>query len=897
MVDLTYSSQEPQETTSLQEARLFGYADLDTTQIVRGLRYQFEQERHRIVFWNDPDREFTEVVGALALDKVTVIHLDELAALAVKIQVERTDPTGRYLLYMPFEEPPYQDDWLLDIRLYSGRFRADRASMLLAELGLGQNQTLRGHLNQRLKFLNSKERLNRLAKLVSPSDDGIALDRKMLGILARADQAEPFAIVTALLHDLDGQGHGLDGQPAAWEDILKFGLGDAFWEMVGQTFGYKDEKPRLRTLLLRLMVTDFAHGLNGSLPAALLPHVLPNAHVTNVIVCLNQWRDSATRGKSYDSLAAAVSQALHLPTHLNGFSAEALVDVVTFLEVEKQIATELRDRLINGEQTIHAGEIHSLIARRQDCHWASSSLPTTEEAPRRAFAAVYKALWAATELTELMQNHLKGFQAAEARKMVDAYTTDLYRFDQRYRQFCETAALARAEGWDLLKSLQDKVEAVYANGYLTPLSVAWGGGVEQNLLANWQIEGMDNQYRFFARQVKPALQRSDNQKVFVILSDAFRYEAAHELTSELNGKYRFRAELDVQLGVLPSYTALGMAALLPHTTLAYNAKGDVLADGKSTSGLENRSKILNSVSGIAVSADDLLKMKREEGRAFIKDSRVIYIYHDTIDATGDKAATEDETFQAVRRAIDELAILVRHIINSLNGSHVIVTADHGFLFQNTPPDLTDKSVLKEKPDGTIIAKKRYLLGKALPDANNVCHGTTATTAQADGDMEFWIPKGTNLFHFTGGAKFVHGGVMLQEILVPIITVQHLRDKAAESTKTRSVAVHILGTKLKVTTNRHRFQLIQTEAVSERIKPVTLQVAVYDGDAAITNIETVTFDSASNDMADRTKWVSLVFKAQQYDKKKTYALVLRSAEDNIEHQRAEVFIDMAFSNDF
>ena len=77
---------------------LFGRADVDTTQIVSGLRHQFEREQHRIVFWHDPEREFTEVVDTLALEGVTLLHLDAEPALGVKIQLERTDLTGRYLL-------------------------------------------------------------------------------------------------------------------------------------------------------------------------------------------------------------------------------------------------------------------------------------------------------------------------------------------------------------------------------------------------------------------------------------------------------------------------------------------------------------------------------------------------------------------------------------------------------------------------------------------------------------------------------------------------------------------------------------------------------------------------------------------------------------------------------
>ena len=92
-----------------------------------------------------------------------------------------------------------------------------------------------------------------------------------------------------------------------------------------------------------------------------------------------------------------------------------------------------------------------------------------------------------------------------------------------------------------------------------------------------------------------------------------RYEVAEELTTCLNGTYRVQAELSSQLGVLPSYTALGMASLLPHSKLEYTKNGDVLADGKPTASLEQRNEILGATGGIAVKAGQLLAMKKEEG--------------------------------------------------------------------------------------------------------------------------------------------------------------------------------------------------------------------------------------------------------------------------------------------
>ena len=480
---------------------------------------------------------------------------------------------------------------------------------------------------------------------------------------------------------------------------------------------------------------------------------------------------------------------------------------------------------------------------------------------------------------------------------MENYTNELFHFDQLYRSFCEKADYAEAHDWDILKSLRESIEDAYGNGFLAKLSLVWGEQLERGPLKNWEIEGLNNQQEFFEKEVQPILSQGEDRRVFVIISDAFRFEAARELTDQLNGRYRFKAELGAQLGVLPSYTALGMAALLPHEKLAYSKNGTVQVDGQACSSLEQRNKLLQRFSGTAIKAEKFMSLNKEHGRELVKPYQVIYIYHNQVDAVGDSASTEDHTFDAVRKAINELSGLVRKVINSLNGSHVIVTADHGFLFQERPPKESDKHTLSNHPVGTITAKKRYLLGRELPENEKVYHGLTEITAGAEGGMEFWIPRGGSRFHFVGGARFVHGGAMLQEVIVPVIRVRQLKGKTAENTRVRSVGVSVLGNNFKVTTNRHRFRLIQTEVVSDRIKPITLRVAIFEGEQPITNTEMVTFDSASNDMGEREKTVRLTLESRDYDKKRTYQLVLRDAESGVDEARFDVTIDLAFSNDF
>ena len=171
------------------------------------------------------------------------------------------------------------------------------------------------------------------------------------------------------------------------------------------------------------------------------------------------------------------------------------------------------------------------------------------------------------------------------------------------------------------------------------------------------------------------------------------------------------------------------------------------------------------------------------------------------------------------------------------------------------------------------------------------------TAGADGDMEFWIPKGANLFHFVGGARFAHGGAMPQEIVVPVVTVKHVRGKSASGTRPKSVTVQVLGSHHRITSAYYRVELMQLEAVNERVKPITLKVAIYEGDEAVTDLQSVTFESRSGNLDERKKWVRLVLKERQYDKKIPYRLVLRDAATGIEQQSVDVIIDRAFTDDF
>lgn len=869
---------------------------MDTKQLNEALSKIYSEEHQRIVFWNDPQQEFDRVVENLELDSVNVIRLDQVGGINTKLRIEREEPEAKFLLYAPTEEPEFEDDILLDIRLYSRSFRADKSTIILDDLGLAR-QHLRSHLTLRRKFFDNKERLGKLKQLVNADDNELDLDRKMLAVVTKADQPELFSIVRTLFQSIAEQEEiDLETPPPEWTKIEKYDLNDSFWKMVATAFGYEEENPTLHKLLLRLLLSDFALQLGVHVPSAIQKQQLSRSGSHNAVVCLAQWRDSARQATSFNILSDIIAGSTNIDEQLQGLEPEQLVDAVTFRNVDRAILLGLLERLSLTKEHGNAQEIRDLVTRRQEEHWiASISVP---EQQRKARHAAYEAIAVAAEFFDLKKQHSDGFDCDTAEEMYKLYTDELYRFDQLYRHFCHNADVAESQSWHILKSLREEVEAAYKNWFLVQVSLKWAKFVGGGLLEKWDIPGVSNQYHFYEKHVAPRQKEADNRRSFVIISDAFRYEAATELADILNGEYRFQSELTTQLSVLPSYTALGMASLLPHQQLEYTDKGDVFADGVSTSGTEKRNQILSKVEGMAIKSDDLTKLKQDEGRQLIDGKKVVYVYHDRIDAIGDKVATEGDTFQATHEAIREVADIVRYIMNSLNGNYVVVTADHGYLFTESAPEETDKSKLTDKPSGTVIAKKRYLIGHNLPSYDDAWHGRTEVTARCAGGMEFWIPKGSNRFHFTGGARFIHGGALPQEIVVPVITVRQTKNKKElEKTRTKQVSVSVLGSSHKITTHTHRFKLIQMEPVSDRAKALTVKIAIYEGDEPVSSIETVTFASTSTNLDDRHQPVMLTLRDQQFDKKTRYRLVLKDASTEFEIQSHDVTIDRAIADDF
>lgn len=874
---------------------------MKSDQVTKALRQKFLEEGERLVFWRDGKGDFEAFVRAglgEGLEAVEVLEVAALGGLSTKLKIERESTDQKFLVYSQGEAPEPGADWLMDVRLYSAVFEAEMSSLWRQELGL-ESKALRDHLETRSAFLGNKERREKLRRLVDPGDSAVELDQKMIAVLAGAPTANAGEILRAMgMEHASGGAFDLSSEPAGLALVEKMGLLGSFWELVDEEFGFQAEAPSFAGLMRALFLTDLLSSLPQGSSLASLEHLrLPSTRKSkNAGVFLTHWRDSSSAGASYDAAAAAIAKEQGIAAKVQGLDLEAVRGIYTFWDAEPATAKLAKDRVLAEREELDLDWLKGLVNQRMSHHWLATA--SAETPKRQALADSYRAILAAAELFGAVHQFAGSFHPDGPEELLTEYASSTFRIDQLYREYCTQAQGAMAQGWDLLKGLSDEVERCYDDGFLVPLGVRWSEMLDAGFLDQWKLDALPPQQDFFERKPAKRLAKDDRQKAYVIISDALRYEVAEELMRRLNGSDYKEAELAPMLGVLPSYTALGMASLLPHAELSYSEKGDVQVDGKSTAGTKARDKILSAHQGMACQAADLLPMKTEEARKLVEGKRVVYIYHNVIDARGDSSSTEEGTFDAVQECLGELESLVQICFSKLNASKVWVTADHGFLFQQSPPSEADRTTLVEKPADAVTSKKRYVVGRDLGNASEAHRGSIRKTAGETSGMEFWIPRASNRFHFTGGARFVHGGAMPQEIVVPLVTARSLR-KAADRDASRSekVGVQVLGNSHRITTPRYRFEFIQTDAVSDRCLALTVRAAVYRGAEPVTNLVPIVFDSSSGQVDDRKKSVMLDLKSGTFDKNEDFRLILRDSNTGTEVLSMPVVIDRSFEDEF
>ena len=346
-----------------------------------------------------------------------------------------------------------------------------------------------------------------------------------------------------------------------------------------------------------------------------------------------------------------------------------------------------------------------------------------------------------------------------------------------------------------------------------------------------------------------------------------------------------------------------MAALLPHNELSIstdNGVVKVLADGVPTDS-NYRDKILKARNpkSIAVRYEEIISLKQKEVRDLIAGMEVIYIYHDRVDASSH--GNEADVFTACDTAIRELHGLVKKITGDMNGTHILITADHGFLYTHDPLSETDKVGKASFTDQSIEYGRRYAILKEGAEPEYLMH---VRMSEEGSGYEGFAPRESIRIKMPGaGLNFVHGGASLQEMVVPVISYQHLRNDSKEYQRnkekydTKPVTISLLSASHQISNMIFSLEFYQKEAVSTNWSAETYNL--YFTDAAghpISDTQKLIADKTDEDNRARTWRVTFNLKQQKYDQHTPYYLVIQDERGLQLPQREEFHIMIAMAID-
>ena len=858
---------------------------MDSEKVIQDLNQRFAQPlpefyKRRIIFWCDEEREFEDKLDEIALHDAKLIALTGTNYFAVKKLLGVEDTTGNYVVYCPLSYEKPEDDWLLDIRLYSEEYRADLISNWMDEMGLPQTAALRKQVKEYRKFFKATVRREKIAKQKNIPSVPRQLDMAVMGALAGIIDVTPYPIIKKVLCA------GLDTETnSLYCDFVDYGIDKAFWDMVQKGTGYVADIPNLGHLAAHILLTSATRTMQPEYLSK-WKDVVSEAHQAYCYDFVSEWLHG-TDSAQLREIVIRTEEELKLPEHFMKLEVTDLVNTETFPCIHELILIKLMTEI--ADSIIDVNIIRETVEKRRTCVWYEE------------VKDFYEGILQIANMQDFFKEHTTGFHSAQAVKVWKEYITEYYKMDTYYRLFHRSYGRSlktyHAKLHDLFSHVMEKAEGLYKNWFLGQLGENWSKVCAEEMERYGKILEVPQQTDFYKSKVKNA-----DYRVFVIISDALRYEVAADLAEQLRRETKSQVDLSSMQSIFPTITKFGMAALLPHEKLSVKFQGnivDVFADGKSTES-NDRDRILKSdrEDSVALKYTDLVTAKRSERSEWVKSKNVVYIYHDTIDEASHTSDTL--VFPACDDAIEELKNIVRIITSDFGGTNIMITADHGFLYTYSPLNEDDKADKAGFKNRIVEYGRRYaiMMKDSKPEYLQYVKFLDGNT-----DYEAYAPKENVRIKMNGGGlNYVHGGISLQELCVPLIEYHFLRKQSKEYQRnkeaydTKPVEVSLLSATHKISNMIFSLNFYQKEAVGDNRAGAVYQVYFTDGKGKkISDVQKIIADKTSENGQERTFRCSFNLKSLKYDNKEIYYLVI--AEEGGEIKTQEEFqIDIALAVD-
>lgn len=815
--------------------------------------------QRKIVFWYDAPKNFMEDVEKDTFTNCRVLICDQ-NEFEIKKQIEHEDLASNFLIYIPSERPADTENWLLDILMYSEEYYADTVALTMRRLGVTENN-LRKVIENHIKFFDSEERTKKLKKYIQISDTTtpMALKIAMMAVLTKAASNSIEAVLTELVFE--------DSDHAKYNELKKYRLEDIFWNCACEQYNY-DGDLKIETLIKRFIFTAFLEQTIGqsneqsnpfgNMTSFYKQYCLPDKTVNDAKFFI----DRIKTDKRYEQLQSSLSLDLKIEDLIESKDIRTIQFADTFECLDIVIISKIAQSLVSGSLEFDTYE--RIIMNRINSMWYEN------------YKSEYGVLIAAVRFLRAIDKPIA--KNLSVNEYIDKYVNEYYKIDTEYRNAVTYYRQIEFQSEEF-EQLMDVIENSYQYKFLDVLGPAYSAALSAQ--GDWDFAGVDMSHGFYGR-----IQRNPTKKMFVIISDALRYEIGRELYEKIKVTKVLKGGVEIghMISPLPSITSFGMASLLPHKTITYK-KHQVLLDDMQTNGVAQRNGVLSATNpgSAAISYEEINNFTRQELRDYIANKNLVYIYHDVVDNAGEH--NESKVFDVVESCIEEIINLIKKLYNNLQISNFYITSDHGFVYRRN--EILDSSkysnITKYNAEET---SKRYLV---TDDYSIKIDNTNEIMVDNYFGSHYKLiaPWGYDLFKTPGsGIQYVHGGTSLQETIVPVVHVSELRSRT-DVEVARPVRVRLKSINRKITNRSFTLEFEQTEKVEEKKLPITCETYIEDQNGEkVSNEYKFVANSSGDDPETRITKIRFTLNNNQYDRNQPYFLILKDvdADDYIEKEQ-------------
>lgn len=831
-----------------------------------------EKSRNRkIIFWYDAKKDYEELLNELELENTEIIRYDN-NSLWIRYHIEKEELNKNIVIYLPFERQKGVNNELLDIETANSDliFNPDSTTMRLKNLGLSDE--CRAVIKKYNRFFNNKIRENDFKVFDIEDKNNENIDYIITAILLGIKSINVDDIIKNIIKIYYDD-------KKRYEALFKFGNEEFILNLINKYFGSKiTSTEEMENVFKSLVFTYFAASISNINKLNRYGKYLLQTRVTNSQVFVNNlMRDKSTK-KYFELISNDISKEFGIEELISTMDIEDYKNADAFSIIDNNIILYIVNQLFNSINEFE--KYNELITLRESKYWYEK------------YYNEYNFLKVVSKYFEVVNRVQTSIKTFEIEKFVEFYTNELYLVDTLYRKMYYFFDNIRDK--DNFINLKNKVENNYTNTYMLELSLKWSDTIEN--LNRYDANKLTMQNKFFDKYIKSQAESSKNGRTIVIISDAFRYECAKELNEKLK-VFGTKSDIYYMLGLVPSYTQLGMAALLPNKELSrdpnYKDKGsdNIFVDGMNSVGIENREKILTKVvpEGLAIQYEELYAMTKSEWKKIFSGKKVVYIYHDVVDKAGEH--DENNVFEACEKSIKQIEGLVKDLHTTFSGVNCYISADHGFFYKRGKVEEYQKT---SRDTSATRQKVRYsYTDKKSEEEGIVSINLDYIFGENSGYVN--IPKGQNVFSKQGGGiNYVHGGILPQEIIIPVIDFKSTRT----SEESKKVGITYSGLSTKITNAITYLEFLQDNKVDENNLECRYLLHFEDENGNRVSDEcTIVANYTNAEVKDRFFKEKFVFKNIDYNRDKNYYLVIVDEETGIEKQRIKFIIDIAIINNF